>query len=141
MGTDEKEMNMKNEPFLRLHCPLLESLLLKVKEMLACRVCLVVEMVMAVVGMLPECGICLLWQDCPHDPLQRQRNAPPILCKIRINVVTLQPRTVVTEPMRFCHRFLIAESRQTFYYQYFNPFSHEEVIYSSHAPPHVFVGG
>lgn len=43
--------------------------------------------------------------------------------------------------MRFCHRFLIAESRQTFYYQHFNPFSHEEVIYSSHAPPHVFVGG
>ena len=80
MGTDEKEMNMKNEPFPRLHCQLLESLLLKVMEMSACCACLVVEMVMAVVGMLPECGIGLLWKDCPHDPLQRHFRLYNVSC-------------------------------------------------------------
>ena len=57
MGTDEKEMNMKNKTLPRLHCPMLESAIQKVEEMLACCVCLMVEMVMAVAILLPESSI------------------------------------------------------------------------------------
>lgn len=66
MGTDEKEMNLKSEPFPWLHCPLLESWLLKASEKLACRACLVVEMVMAAVSLLPECGIWLPTKPCSY---------------------------------------------------------------------------
>lgn len=57
MGTDEKEMNMKNEILPSLHNPVLESVLPKVKGMLACCACLMVEMVLTLVAWLPECGI------------------------------------------------------------------------------------
>ena len=59
MGTDEKEMNMKNEILLCLHYSVLESVLLKVKGMLACCACLMAEMLMALVGRLSACGIVL----------------------------------------------------------------------------------
>ena len=44
METDEKEMNMKNKLLLSLHCPMLESVLLKVIAILACCACLMAEM-------------------------------------------------------------------------------------------------
>ena len=57
METDEKEMNMKNETIPCLHYSMLQFVLLKVKEILAYSVCLIVEMTVSIVAPLHEYGI------------------------------------------------------------------------------------
>ena len=57
MGTDEKEMNMKNEPLPHLHFPKLKSVLQKAKEMLAYCTCIITGMLIAIVSHQSERSI------------------------------------------------------------------------------------
>ena len=78
MGTDEKEMNMKNEILPCLHYSVLESVFLKVTGMLACCACLMAEMLMSLVGRLSACGI-VLAMPCIHLVNARPMSASPFL--------------------------------------------------------------
>ena len=57
-------MNMKNGNTLCLHCQMLKSALLKVKEVLAYCVCLIVEMAIVIVSRQRECGIQTVSEPC-----------------------------------------------------------------------------
>ena len=75
---------MKNNPLPCLHCPILETALQKVGKMLACSVCLMVEMVMAVAIRLPESCI---WPHmalaCSHPHVRHKERAGKVWPTVR----------------------------------------------------------
>ena len=87
--TDEKEMNMKNETIPCLHYPMLKSVLLKVKDLLVCNVCLIVEMVVAIVIRLHEYGIHTVPKPyfLPFGDRMRNQNATIPLCGVSSRVM------------------------------------------------------